>query len=308
MIRILSAIVALVLALFAAAPAVLAAEPWDGDEHVVFSTGGDFDLAAGQHADLLVIVSGDAKIAGDAGAVVVIDGTATFTNAHTASILAIRSRVSLDAASAVIGDVHVIDSVIDATPSAITGSIKDVGSQLAGTWVFGDVARAVLYLGFVVTGLFAALVMAALASRQVREAGRFIQHEPVATVVAAFAGLLGIALAGAVAIITVIGAPLGLAVLVVALPFLLISGYLTAGIWVGDLIVSRMSPTVTRERPYLAAVVGVTVVAIVSVIPILGGLISLAGFGAVVLYLWRTFRAGRPATTSVQPAPAASAS
>jgi hypothetical protein len=306
--RIISVTLALILALFVAAPATLAAGPWDGDEHVVLSTGGDFNLAPGQHADLLVIVGGKATIAGDAKAVVVIDGTVTFTAARSEGLLAIRSTVRLDQASMIAGDVHVMDSVINAPPTAITGSIQDFGGQLAGAWVIGDLARSLLYVGFIVVAMFAALAIAGLASRQVRQAGSFMQRELVMTIMAAFAGLVGIALLGVLAIVTVIGAPLGLGILVVALPLLLVAGYVTAGIWIGDVIVARAWPGVTRERPYLAAVVGVAALAVVSIIPIVGGLISLAGFGAVVLYMWRTLRGESWPRATAVPVPAPSAS
>jgi hypothetical protein len=97
-----------------------------------------------------------------------------------------------------------------------------------------------------------------------------------------------------VAIVTVIGAPLGLGLLLVVLPVLLVIGYLVAGIWIGDQVLDGTSPGIVRERPYLAAVIGLVVLGVVSAIPfvggIVGGLATLVGFGAIVLLMWRVLR------------------
>ena len=302
MTRIIGLTLATILTLFAFAPAVLAAEPWAGDEHVVVSTGGNLTLGEGQQVDLLVVVSGDVTIEGDAKGVVVVDGTATFVGARTTAVVAIRSTVNVDAASMIDGDVQVVDSVINAPSGTITGSIDDLSGELAGAWVLGDLTRAILYIGFLVIAAFTALAMAGLASKQVRQAGSAFRDEPVATVLAAFAGLIGIVAVAVAAIVTVIGAPLGLVILVVVLPIMLVAGYVVAATWIGDTILARVSPGVPRERPYLASIVGIAVLAALTVVPIVGGLISLIGFGAVVRSLWRTFRGDRAPTVSAQPA------
>ena len=63
-----------------------------------------------------------------------------------------------------------------------------------------------------------------------------------------------------------------------------------AGIAIGDWIVGRLSPGVTRERPYLAAVVGLLVLELVGIVPLVSGIATLFGYGAVLLLAWRTLR------------------
>jgi hypothetical protein len=306
--RLLGIASALVLFLLTLVPAVAAAEPWDQDEHVVLSTGGDLTFAENQHADLLVVIAGDAVIEGDAKAVFVIDGTVTFVGARTNGIVAINSTVNLDQASHVAGDVHTMDATINAPATAISGTIDDVGAEFAGAWALGDLANFVVYLAFVIAAVGAGLALAGLASRQVRQAEAFISHEPVQTIVASFAGLVGIVVLGALAIVTVVGVPLGLGILLLFLPAALITGYLVAGIWIGDQVLARLSPGVTRDRPYGAAVVGLVILGAISIVPVLGGLISLIGFGAVMLLMWRTLRRQEPASAVVRAAPVPSAS
>jgi hypothetical protein len=86
-------------------------------------------------------------------------------------------------------------------------------------------------------------------------------------------------------------------------------GYLVAGIWIGDWVLARTSPETIRERPYLAAVVGILILEVLGLLPFLPMIASLFGFGAVLLLAWRTLRSGSiPAAATRQPAPAPMAS
>lgn len=303
--RVFGLALALVASLVMLVPSVAGATPWGADEHVIVSTAGPFTLPAGQDVDLLVIVSGDATVAGHAGGIVVVNGKVTLVGTQTADLLAIRSHVVVDSASSITGDVSVLDSTIDAAPSAIGGSMTDLGPQLAGAWIFGDVARVLLFVGFLLAALCTALALAALASRQVRQAGASIGREPLAVIAAALLGLIGIITVGVLAIVTIIGVPTGLAILGFAMPALLIGGYAVAAIWLGEQVLARTNAGVDRARPYFAAVVGVALLGALSVIPIVGGLFVLAGFGALVLFLWRTAR-GTASSNQAQAATAAS--
>jgi hypothetical protein len=98
--------------------------------------------------------------------------------------------------------------------------------------------------------------------------------------------------------VTIIGAPLGLAILLMVWPAAAFAGYLVAGIWIGEWLLNRGTATERPARPYLAAVVGLVILQVVSLVPFVGAIASLFGFGAVLLLAWRTFR--QPTTS--QPA------
>ncbi len=106
------------------------------------------------------------------------------------------------------------------------------------------------------------------------------------------------------------GAPLGLGILFGLWPLTAFLGYLVAAIWIGDWILRRTSPGTVRERPYLAAVIGILIMQLLAIIPFVSGIASLFGFGAVLLLAWRTFRQGGVPAASVAdpgaPAPLAS--
>ena len=106
------------------------------------------------------------------------------------------------------------------------------------------------------------------------------------------AGVLGLAAlltVGILAVVTIVGIPFAIGLLGIALPGLFVIGYIVTGIWLGELILAQSSPA-ARERPYLAAVVGLTIVGLISFLPLIGGLISFVGFGAVMLLSWRVLR------------------
>ncbi len=148
---------------------------------------------------------------------------------------------------------------------------------------------ALFVLGLALVTLVAGLALAALAARQVRAAESLISHQPGETILFGLAGLVAIPLVAILAMITVIGAPLGLAVMFMVWPAAAFAGYLVAGIWIGEWLLYR-GATERPERPYLAAVLGLVILQVISLVPFVGAIASLFGFGAVLLLAWRTFR------------------
>ncbi len=170
------------------------------------------------------------------------------------------------------------------------GDVGDLGVDLAGIGLILGPAIFLWFLGLALAAIGAALLLAAVAARQVRAAETLISREPGATLLAGLAGLVIPPLVALVAIVTVVGAPLGIGILVGLWPLAAFVGYLVAGIWIGDWILRRISPAVTRERPYLAAVIGLVVLAAMAIVPPLTMIASVFGLGAVTLLAWRTFR------------------
>ena len=289
--RILGMVSAALLALLVLAPAAAAADPFtDGDGRVDVTVRGDVTIDPGERTDTLVVVDGTATIAGDAKSVYLVNSSATFVGSHTDQIVAIGSRLTLDSGSVVTGELRTINSTVSqADGSTIQGGIKDgVACAQAAVWI--GPALFIAYLGFVLAVMAAAVALAGLASRQVRAAEELLSRETVTTVVAGFGGILAIVGIATLAMVTVIGIPLGLALLVGFLPLLAFVGYLVAAIWIGEWIVGQMARGPRRDRPYLAAIVGTLAVSAVSFVPVVGGVIGFLGFGAVVLLMWRVLR------------------
>jgi len=292
--RIVGIATGLLLLLGLAASAVLAADPVTDDRTVLIAFEGDVTVPAGEQVAAVIVTRGSATIRGEVNAVVVLDGRAVLEGARVESVVAVNGTVSLDAASVVVGDVRTLSSTVDRAPGAtVEGEVKGLETDLVTLGLVLAPAFFLFMLGLALATIVAGLALAALAARQVRDMERLISDEPGPVLLAGFLGLVLIPLAAVLAIVTIVGAPIGIALLVVVWPAAAYVGYLMAGIWIGDWLLARFRGSDPAGRPYAAAVVGLIVLMIVGLIPLVGAVASLFGFGALILHGWRAFRAGR---------------
>ena len=280
----------LILALGVAAPSVAAADevlPHTG--RVLVSVEGDVALPAGEHADVVVVVRGAARISGEVNTIVVIDGSLEMTGARAESVIAVRSPTTLGPGTIVLGDVRTLDATVQqAAGSQVQGSVRDLTPEIAGIGAVLAPAAILLWIGFGLAALVAALALAGLAARQVRTAERLISREPLKTFLVGVATAIVTPILGVLMIVTVVGAPLGFAILLGVLPAVAFVGYLVSAIWVGEWLLRQLTRGAAADRPYVGAVLGVIALAVLGIVPLLGAIASLFGFGAVVLLAWRT--------------------
>jgi hypothetical protein len=294
---------ATILALLLLVPVALAADPLPHNGRVLLSGGGDITLPAGEHADAVIVVNGTATILGEANTVVAIDGAARLLGAHVETVVAVRSPIEIGPDTVVQGDVMTYDSLVHQTGNAeVTGEVKDVASFLVGAGLVLAPALFLLWIGFGLAGIAAGLLLAAIAGRQVRDAEELISREPGRTILTGLVGLIAIPIVSVLLIITVVGAPLGLGILLMGWPLVALVGYLVAGIWIGHWVLRQSGRDREASRPFVAAAVGVLVLEALAIVPVLSivvGLASLFGFGAVIRLSLRTIRAGAASARSV---------
>ncbi len=282
--------------------AAVAADSLPHTGRVLISTSGDITVAAGDQADAVIVINGTATISGEVGFLLVVDGRAVTQGATLENIVVVRSSAELDASTHVLNDVRTYDSTVNqASGARVDGSVGGIEGDLVGFAWFLAAAAIILWIGVAIVTLVAALILAALAARQVRAAGALISHEPGKTALIGFLSLFVIPILAVLAMITLVGIPVGIALLLFVWPALAFIGYLVAAIWIGEWLLGRSNPGVVRDRPYSAAVVGVIVAGILGFIPVITFIISLFGLGAVILAGWRVFRGGSRAP---MPAPA----
>ena len=258
-------------------------------EPFLIVSGADVTLAADESVDLLIVYNGTARIEGHASSVVVVNGTANLVGGSAGNVIAIQSQVTVDPSSKVGGDIRTIESsVTGQSATTVAGTVRDIGLDMFVGWRSMG-ALTLIYIAFAVSAIMAGLVLAGLAGRQVRAAGALIVKEPVMVLGAGILGLAALLTLGILAVVTIVGIPFAIGLLGIALPALFVIGYIVTGIGLGELILAKVSPA-ARERPYLAAIVGLTVIGLVSFLPPIGGLISFVGFGAVMLLSWRVLR------------------
>ncbi len=273
-----------------AAPAVLAADPTKPGGEVLMAFNGDVTVPAGEQADAVIVTNGTATISGQVKNVVVISGSAILNGATLENVFVTNGTVTLGAGTTVSGDVRTIDATVTQDPTAVvSGSVRAADADLIAFGAAIVPLIALLFLGFALVTIVAGLTLAALAARQVRSAEELISHQPAETFVFGLAGLVVIPLVAILMMVTVIGLPLGLAILLMVWPAAAFAGYLVAAIWVGEWLLYR-GDRPRPERPYLASVVGLIALQIAGLVPFVGPIASLFGFGAVLLLGWRIFR------------------
>ncbi len=252
----------------------------------------DIRVSEDERAGLVVAVGGDAEIEGEVTALAVIGGDARLEGARIGDLLVVQGRAVIDGESVVTGDVHLRDAELQAEPGAtLAGEVRrdappwEQAGRTVLTTLFG--------LGLAGTAVLAAMLAAALAPRGVRRAGGSLIGEVWKTLLAAVIVWIAVPIAAAVAVLTVIAAPLGMAVWTVGLPALALVGYLVAGIRVGDAFLGATRRCV-EVRPIGAAAIGVLILIGLGLVPFVGPVVNvlaaLLGAGAVALTLWRAAR------------------
>jgi hypothetical protein len=306
--RFIGAVSAILVAFVLLVPQVFAANPLPHNGRVLISTEGDITLPAGEHADVVVVVNGVATIEGEVNTLVVVDGSATLLGARTETIVAVRSPIELGADSVVLGEVMTFEAAVYQTGNAeVIGGVTDLATEMVGFGVAIASALLLLWLGFGLAMLVAGAVFAGLASRQVRAAETIISEEPVIALAAGIVGLFAFPIVGIALMATLIGVPLGVALLFQVWPLVAFVGYLVVGIWLGEWVLRRTSPERVRERPYLASFIGLLILGLVGLVPVLGivsAIASLFGFGAVIVLGLRTLRGQVPQPRVAEPMPA----
>ena len=277
------------------APAVLAAEPLPHTDRLLVSVNGPIDIPAGDQLDTLVVVGGDARISGDVRTIVVVRGTATLAGATTQTLVVVNGTADLQAGTTVLGDVRTLDgTVTQQSGASVAGSTRAMDGDFAAFFAALGVLLIpmflLLFLGMGLATVAAALLVAAFGSRQVRETGSLIRREPGPVLIAGILGSIVLPVLAFLLIVTVVGAPIGLGMLFIVLPVLAFLAWIVAAIWIGDWMVTRMRGAAEPGRPYLAAVLGVIVLAVAGILPFVSAIATLFGFGALLLTAWRLLR------------------
>jgi hypothetical protein len=161
------------------------------------------------------------------------------------------------------------------------------------------IVNIVFWIGMTIAVLVFGLLLVAVAPRQATNAAAAMTADPGWSILSAAIAFIAIPIAAIIALVTVVGVPLGVGVLAFLLPALWFLGYLVAGLMFGTLIYSRASESIRGNR-YLAVVTGLAIAQLLLLIPFLGipiaVLMGLWGGGAVALLAWRSFRAPRDAS------------
>ena len=288
--------VALLLVLLAAIfipGAALAQAVAGGDDSVLVSVERDVVIAAGDRVGTLVVVSGNAVVSGHAQTVVVVDGTLTVDGTVEETIVAVDSDVTLHAAAVVGGDVVLAGGELTREQGAtIDGSVtRDYDFRFG--WAL-TLISILFWIGITIGLMITGLVLVAIARRQVRGVGDLLTNEPGPAILATVILVIGLPVIAVAAIVTILGIPVGLAILLIVLPVLWVAGYVAASERLGRTVLGANRGAGAAVSPYLAVLLGLAIFQVAGLVPVLGslmvGLAATYGAGGLVLYAWRAWR------------------
>lgn len=301
MIRRLALLLVALLAALALPATVLAADADEGDGFI-FKVDGDIAVAASERVGSVILIDGDAVIDGVVDDTLwVIDGDATINGRVDGDVVVVEGVLTLSP-SATVKNVTIVRGDLNRDPGAtVTGEIHERSAFVSFGWG-SALFSFVFWFSTTLPLIGIGLLFAAIGGRQLTAGGALLAERPGASVVAAVLLWLGIPLLAMLAILTLIGIPLGILALL-ALPLLWVVGYAVAATRLGLALVRRTRFEINPDHPYLAAASGVLVFQLIGLVPFIGGLVvgvaGLVGSGALAAFVFDARRA-RKATNAMQ--------
>jgi hypothetical protein len=257
---------------------------------------GRADVPEGQTVGDLVVFHGSADVAGTVdGSLTAFDAPVTISGRVNGDVVAFNGRVVLRSGANVTGDVVSQQAPVVASGATIGGTTKRV--QTNTNWEgFGWAGKLAWWLAVSVSTLVVGLVLVWLLGRgaaRILEAGRTRIGPAIGWGLLLFFGLPILAV---IALVTVVGIPLGIGLLA-GLLLIYALGY-SAAAWILGRSIVR-GPTTSWFVAFLA---GWAILRIVALIPILGGLVWFAavvfGLGALAVAIWGARSASQAAASA----------
>jgi hypothetical protein len=272
--------------LYLVVPALASAQtdPTDAEPRDQIVLSGDVQVRRGQEVGEVVVLRGTATVAGVVrGDVVVLDGRIDVSGQVSGSVVSVGGSVALGPSSRVLGDVLAHDRVIAAPGARVDGDVRQ-----GVTFTFRTPIEALgafapwLAVWFSVLAL--GLLLLLLGPRAVDAVAVVAHGSPWVSVGWGFVAFVALPLAGVIGVFTLVWLPLGLGLLLSL--FLLYS----VGLAWSAFALGRVLWHEPRSRG-LAFVIGWAILAAVAAIPIVGGVIWVAGavfgLGAGTVAIWR---------------------
>jgi Polymer-forming cytoskeletal len=246
---------------------------------------GSADVAKGEQVGDLVLFHGSSTVDGVVnGSLTAFDANVTISGRVNGDVQVFKGHVKLLPGAHVTGDVVSQSAPSVASGATIGGSTRKVQSRFV-TKGFGWVGRFAWWLAVSVSTLIVGLVLLWLTGRG---SGRILSAGSDSVGASIGWGLLaffGLPILGVIALVTIVGIPLGLGLLA-ALILIYAIGY-TCSAWIlGRRIVHEPTGWI------VAFLAGWAILRVAAFIPILGGLVwfiaVVFGLGALLVAIWRT--------------------
>lgn len=296
--RVLVLVLGALAVLLVAPPAFAAAQP--NDESLVVLTG-DAVVAEGEVVRTVVVFDGSAEIAGHVTeTVVVLNGPVTVSGQVDGDVVLLNGRLSVTDGAFVGGDVYAERRTI-AAGATVEGVVRSPASV---DWALGwasAITMLAVWFAIAVSVLVLGLVLIGLAPRAADATYAAVREALGPSIGWGLVVFVGLPIVAAVAMGTLVGMPLGIALLL-ALALIFAIGQ-TAGAWfLGRALVGGPSRAVSF-------LLGWAIVSGLGLIPGLGGLMWFAatvlGLGAISVATWHARRGtAETSTPAIPPVPA----
>ena len=204
-------------------------------------------VRAGETERTVVVVGADASVDGAVREnLVVIDGNARVAGTVGGNVVVVGGRLELEPGARVAGDVvlHANSTLARAPGAVVDGTVR----RRAGISL-GPVAGWLAWLGVTLALVAAGALFAAAGGRQLGEAATLLLRRPGPVVVATLVMIAAVPILAILSFITLIGIPLGIALLVVLIPALGFAGYIVAACALGDALLRRVGRGRERRPP-----------------------------------------------------------
>ncbi|MEA2331467.1 MAG: hypothetical protein QOH58_1605 [Thermoleophilaceae bacterium] len=277
---------ALVLLVLAFTPASAAGQATDGSsrgDRVVIT--GPVSIDRGETADDVLVIDGPVSVAGRVrGDLVVVSGRLRISGTVDGDVVTVADRATLFPGARVGGDFVYGDERPRVPGSAtVEGDIDRVNVDEI-TDPAGFVGAAALWIAVSVSALVLGLLLLWLAPRALEAAFAAASTSLGPTIGWGLLLFFGLPVLAVIALVTLVGIPLGVAMLLALLPLYAI-GYTTTAWLLGRRLVG---PPRGRLLAFLA---GLAILRALAIIPVVGGIVwfaaTVAGLGALMVATWR---------------------
>jgi hypothetical protein len=275
-------------ALLAVVPAPSLARDIGPDDEIVVT--GTVRVPRGEHADRVVIGEGRVSIDGHVdGVILAFDAPVHISRGAVVDgkVISLARRVTVDAGATLNNDLIYLDEEPRVARGAtVYGDVRR--ANLGDLWLGGFLVHAAVWVAFTLSSLALGLILIWLTPAGALRATFRAARDRAGPALAWGIGLfIGLPVAAIVAVLTLVGIPLGLLMLLALLPLYAI-GYVASAFVLGRGLLSRRHSTVA------AFLGGWGILRVIALAPGIGALAWLAatvfGLGVLTVALWRSRR------------------
>jgi hypothetical protein len=269
---------------------------------LLFRISGDVYVPPGQTVGSVVVIDGNATIDGRIkNSLTVVSGNAVITGSVGGSVNVISGTLDLRDGSTV-EEVNTVDSeLLRADGATVNGKIHQ-REEFEFPVAIAAAVSVLFWLSMTVSVVVAGLLFAAIGGRQLREASQTLTGDAVNTIIGVVMLWVAVPIVAVLAMLTLVGIPLGLGVLAFLLPVLWFLGYIVTGTWLGSLILRGSG---SGGHPFAASALGLLLLQIAVLVPFMGVLLALLagvwGAGALAYLAYRAAGGKGFSTPSQQP-------